>query len=117
MIEDTIDITWEEHTFRVTYEWSKPRPARTNCSNDDACPAEGGFEGINQVHLVKRGPKGREVLRSLSVQEIEKLTGLYEHVAEEVANRFEADKEADAEERADARREEMMEDKAEGREW
>ena len=113
-----IEIRWAGRTLRVGYEWSRPRPARTNCLPEDSCPAEGGLEGIHTVHLVRRGDRD-EKARPLTDKCIAFLIdmGLEEWLKEAIYEAQEGDKEADAEERADARREEMMEDKAEGREW
>lgn len=54
-----IIITHESHRFRVTGSASPYQAARTNCSNDDATPAEGGIEDINSVRLIDK--KGNEV--------------------------------------------------------
>jgi hypothetical protein len=48
----TVTINYDGHKFIVEGTATPYRPARTNCSNDDACPAEGGIEEYTKVHLL-----------------------------------------------------------------
>ena len=50
------------HSLRVVGECNPYIPARTNCSNDDACPAEGGDFEVGTVYL-QRGDKTKGTFR------------------------------------------------------
>lgn len=45
------DASGEEQDYEVTGSVSRYYPARVNCSNDDACPAEGGDVEIEVITL------------------------------------------------------------------
>lgn len=47
-----ITVSHAGRKFRVKGSASPYIPARTNCSNDDATPAEGGIEDITEVSLL-----------------------------------------------------------------
>ena len=50
----TVIIEYGGARFEVHGTASKLIPARTNCSNDDAAPAEGGLEEVLEVHLLDK---------------------------------------------------------------
>lgn len=54
----TVTIEIYDTKFQVVGSHSHRIPAKTNCSNDDATPAEGGLEAIDSVYLLdKKGEK------------------------------------------------------------
>jgi hypothetical protein len=53
----TVTINYGGYKYQVHGTASPYRPARTNCSNDDATPAEGGIEEISEVYLLDAAGK------------------------------------------------------------
>jgi hypothetical protein len=50
----SVVVPWEGHRLLVVGDASRYVPAKTNCSNDDAAPAEGGIDEISEVSLLDR---------------------------------------------------------------
>jgi hypothetical protein len=73
------DEAGEEQEYEVTGNVSPYRPARTNCSNDDACPAEGGEVEIECVTL------GGEVV-PLTCFTPDEIAGMEEQLTEAAAD-------------------------------
>jgi hypothetical protein len=73
-----------EHRIRVTGEAMPVIPARINCSNDDACPAEGGEIEVGEIFLICTS-NGKDLERKLSksmVNTVTDLKGFYEDLEE-----------------------------------
>lgn len=67
MSKFNITVLYDDRRFRIKGEATAFIPARVNCSNDDAAPAEGGIEDITEVRLLD--DKGNEVLLPDFLQE------------------------------------------------
>jgi hypothetical protein len=55
-----ITITYHDHEFEVEVTHSPIRRAKTNCTNEDSRPAEGGLEEVLSVALLD--DKGAKVV-------------------------------------------------------
>jgi hypothetical protein len=103
MRDSEIDLKKGEHTLRVYFEWSKPVPARTNCSNDNAHPAEGGLEGITSIALVRKGKE--RVLPEGLIDALVQDCSFIDDVNQAIADEDQANRESAEEDRYDEMRE------------
>ena len=64
-----------QHNLRIVGEAEPYVPARINCSNENACPAEGGGFEVNTVYL-QRGDKSKGTFRErkLSTEMVSRLS-------------------------------------------
>lgn len=81
-----IEVSYDGHRFRVKGSASPYVPARTNCSNDDAHPAEGGLEEISEITLLNM--KGEPVELPTFLQEALGELGDDDSFAERVAEKL-----------------------------
>jgi hypothetical protein len=80
----TVTIVYDGAKFRVEGSATPYVPARVNCSNDDACPAEGGVEEVTSAHLLD--VKGETVTLPDFMQEhLDEVFAESDDVAERVA--------------------------------
>lgn len=82
-----LDFTYESdrpHKLRAIGTLTPYHPARVNCSNDDACPEEGGELEDLQFFMVRVGKDGKERQRQIPAKVAAK-RGLEERVYEELA--------------------------------
>lgn len=74
-----------DHSLRVSGKRAPYFPARTNCRNEDAAPAEGGELEDLRVFVIRKRRDGRAIERQVKLKDERLIEHVEEQVQEELA--------------------------------